>query len=363
MYKNFLSLDISLEIGFFIYRNSNLSNLKIYSELQSIGITSSTTTLNEVINKFLDNLSGSECLFLCNQGALDNGITDLPNGYGLLTIWDWHGRVTVYFQTNKVYFMTDNTTTIRNKTADDLTIVPYVRNNLTASSYTDGEVLSAYQGYLLNQNKAPSSTFNYLKTYFQNALCEGDSHENFRLQVVQITEPSNQSGDDRLAYLRSQFMSSSVIGVNRIGIIRYSDKNENWYLGIGLKTTDPASRCQILVTNYFGELHLLTYAPFDGSSLSWRDFSINDPQETGIQIGAGQSYSFTYDNFCRVTAFRGSNWFDFTCDAWSALTSRNKTTGFDVTATCSNKTITIKNNEGSAINVLVQRPSYVAESS
>ena len=339
---------------------SNLSNLKIYSSLTSIGISSNTATLNTAINSFFD-CDGQYAIFIHNQSSLENGITDLPAGYGLLTIYKWGGRVQVCYQVNtRIWFATGNTTDGRNITPDNLSLVPYVRNNLTASSYTNGEVLSAYQGYLLNQNKASSSTFNDLKDCFANAICEGGEYGNIRLQTLLINEPSSQSGDDRLVYLRTQFMKSDVISVNRVGIIRYSDKNETWYIGIGLKTTDPASRCQIFVTNYFGEAHLLSYAPRgDNNTLTWVDYKLNQNDEPGFQIGAGQTYSFTYDNFCRVTLFRGSNWFDFTCDNWSALQSRSKTAGFDVTASCSNKTITIVNNTSSAVNGLVVVPNYV----
>ena len=353
MCKNFLSLDNLLEIGFFIHENSNLTSI----DSNKLPKTNPTLTWE------LEN--GNKIELRKAEATEGTGLsfvrTDADGTPYYTNLFEYSDEYETFLQSKAPKSHASTTTEYGGGTENSYGHCKTI-NNLNRSSFTNGEALSAYQGYLLNQNKASSSTFNYLKTYFQNALCEGESHENFRLQVIQITEPSNQSGDDRLAYLRSQFMSSSVIGINRVGIIRYADKNDNWYLGIGLKTTDPASRCQILVTNYFGEMHLLAYAPFDGSSSSWRDYSINDQQETGINIAAGQSYSFRYDNFCRVTAFRGSNWFDFTCDTWSALTSRNKTTGFDVTATCSNKTITIKNNEGSAINVLVQRPSYVTSS-
>ena len=135
-------------------------------DLSSIGLTS-PTTLNDVINNFIDRINGSgSFLFLCNQGTLSEKITDLPAGYGLLTIWAITGRVALFYQINdKIWLLVGNTADIINKEADDLTIVPYPRNNLTASSYTDGEVLSAYQGYLLNQNKAPKSHASTNTTY------------------------------------------------------------------------------------------------------------------------------------------------------------------------------------------------------
>ena len=46
---------------------------------------------------------------------------------------------------------------------------------------TDGEVLSAYQGYVLNQNKASNSSFTNLQNYFIKSICENDNVSNIRL--------------------------------------------------------------------------------------------------------------------------------------------------------------------------------------
>ena len=150
MCKNFLSLDISLEIGFFIRRNSNLGDFKVYKTLGDIGISSSTTTLQNVFKAF-DN-SGDQIIFIYNQGALTSGITDMPVGYGQLQLIKAQGRISVWYTTgNTSYYFADNNN-IQNRTADDLIPIPSVINNLTSSTVSYKEALSAYQGYVLNNS-------------------------------------------------------------------------------------------------------------------------------------------------------------------------------------------------------------------
>ena len=150
MCKNFLSLDISLEIGFFIRRNSNLGGFKVYKTLGDIGISSETTTLQAVFKAF-DNL-GDQIILIYNQSELTTGITDMPIGYGQLQLIKSHGRISVWYTTgNSSYYLADNNN-IQNRTADDLIPIPSVINNLTSSTVSNKEALSAYQGYVLNNN-------------------------------------------------------------------------------------------------------------------------------------------------------------------------------------------------------------------
>ena len=121
--------------------------------MKEIGITSSSTTLNNVLKGCFATFSGTNDIFLYNQGTLTTGITDLPIGYGLLEVIKFRGRWKIlYYNAEYMWISTDNDTGIVNKKATDLTKIARTRNNLTASSYVDGEALSAYQGYILNQN-------------------------------------------------------------------------------------------------------------------------------------------------------------------------------------------------------------------
>ena len=83
---------------------------------------------------------------------MSSGITDLPIGYGQLQMIASQGRVSVWYTTGTYsYYLCDNNNIIT-RTAEDLIPVPSVVNNLTSSSYSKQESLSAYQGYVLNNN-------------------------------------------------------------------------------------------------------------------------------------------------------------------------------------------------------------------
>lgn len=130
-----------------------MGGYKIYNGLADIGITSSTTTLNAVMVA-LKNKSQNSFLFFQNQSTLTAGITDLPIGYGLLTIIGTGGRIQVTLtNADRTFCHVTNTTDMTGVTADDLHEVPWkvvdaLTGNATADHY---KALSAYQGYLLNQ--------------------------------------------------------------------------------------------------------------------------------------------------------------------------------------------------------------------
>lgn len=130
--------------------NSNLGGFKVYKTLGDIGISSSSTTLQNVFKAF-DNI-GDQIIFIYNQGALTSGITDMPVGYGQLQLIKAQGRISVWYTTgNTSYYFADNNN-IQNRTADDLIPIPSVINNLTSSTVSYKEALSAYQGYVLNNS-------------------------------------------------------------------------------------------------------------------------------------------------------------------------------------------------------------------
>ena len=127
-----------------------MNNFKIYRTLADIGISSATTTLQDVFTAFYN--IGGNSIFIYSQGTLSSGITDLPIGYGQLKMIISQGRVSAWYTTgNYSYYLCDNQN-ITTRTADDLIPIPLVVNNLTSSTYSKQDSLSAYQGYVLNDN-------------------------------------------------------------------------------------------------------------------------------------------------------------------------------------------------------------------
>lgn len=184
-----------------------------------------------------------------------------------------------------------------------------------------------------------------------------------------IEEPSTETNSDYLNYLRNRFLNNSVTDFNRFYLIRYVDRRGVWYIGTGTRTYYQSSnygRAILTVTDYWGNQWICSYSVQNNVSgtASWRTQKVvSNTESPSYQIDAGSSVSFSYDNCCRVTVFRGSSWFDFTCDTWSTLTSRNKTAGWSVDATCSNKTVTINNNTASAVNVIITRGTVNVQTS
>lgn len=135
-------------------QNSNLNGYKIYNGLADIGITSNTTTLNAVMVALKNKGPINSFIFFFNQGSLTTGITDLPIGYGLLTVIGAGGRVQVRIHSNdRAYACVTSTTDMTTITTGSLHEVPEkvvdaLTGNATADHY---KALSAYQGYLLNQ--------------------------------------------------------------------------------------------------------------------------------------------------------------------------------------------------------------------
>ena len=210
-------------------------------------------------------------------------------------------------------------------------------------------------------SKASADDLSTLQNYFVKAVCEDDNVSNVRLIELFIEEPSTETNSDYLNYLRNRFVNNSVTEFNKIYMIRYMDRRGVWYSGFGIRSYYQSSnygRALINVIDYWGNQYIMTYSvqgSVSGTS-SWRTQKVTSNTESpSYQVGASDSISIQYDACCRVTAFRGSNWFDFTCDSWSSLSQKSKSSGFNVTATCSNKTITITNNTSSAINVIIMR--------
>jgi hypothetical protein len=95
---------------------SNFNGFKIYT-MADLGITGNTT-LNAVCKALSAKQSVNPWMFLHGQGTLSSGITDLPEGYGLLTVTQIGFRFVVEYKASKIYFRVENTSGMAGMTPD-----------------------------------------------------------------------------------------------------------------------------------------------------------------------------------------------------------------------------------------------------
>jgi hypothetical protein len=94
----------------------DLKAFKIYT-MADLGITGNTT-LNAVCKALSAKQSVNPWMFLYGQGTLSGGITDLPEGYGLLTVTQIGFRFVVEYKASKIYFRVENTSGMAGMTPD-----------------------------------------------------------------------------------------------------------------------------------------------------------------------------------------------------------------------------------------------------
>lgn len=91
---------------------SSFNGFKIYT-MADLGITGNTT-FNAVCSALSSLKSNNPWMFICAQGVLTSGITDMPEGYGLLTVTQIAGRFDVEYKApNKIYFSLRNETQMK----------------------------------------------------------------------------------------------------------------------------------------------------------------------------------------------------------------------------------------------------------
>lgn len=91
---------------------ANFNGFKVYT-LADLGITGNTT-FNAVCSALSSLKSNNPWMFICAQGVLTSGITDMPEGYGLLTVTQIAGRFSVEYKApNKLYFSLRNETQMK----------------------------------------------------------------------------------------------------------------------------------------------------------------------------------------------------------------------------------------------------------
>ena len=227
-------------------------------------------------------------------------------------------------------------------------------NNLTTSSYKNGEALSAYQGYLLKSNADK-----LLKEY-KNSFTENMDVGSEKIHCISFEQPSGDSRDF-ITYFKAWCSSHmNEFKINAVNLCRFCDKNGIWNLGYILKTRNGISQGEnllgILVDTYANSYN---FAYIDTLDQKWVFYNLIDTTiPTGLQIGGGAEYSFTYTNFCVIYAFRNTYYYEAACDTWGNLIDIRKYSSFDVdmSVTASTKTVKIVNNENIAINVLITYP-------
>ena len=100
---------------------ANFCGFRIYT-IADLGITGNTT-LNAVCNALSAKQSNNPWMFLYGQGTLSSGITDLPEGYGLLTVTQIGFRFVVEYKASKAYFRVENTAGMTGITPDKLRVI------------------------------------------------------------------------------------------------------------------------------------------------------------------------------------------------------------------------------------------------
>lgn len=225
-------------------------------------------------------------------------------------------------------------------------------NNLTTSSYRNGEALSAYQG-----NVIKNSIDNFMNSYIEK-FTEGSGVGSEKIRCVSVEQPSTDSRD-AIEYFKAWCSSHKItdLQMNAINMFRLCDKNGIWYFGPILETRNGINGNENLcgtLTNTYGDCYSFCY--LDSATTKWSFYHyVNNETPTGLQIGAGKSYSFVYSTFLVLYIFRETYYYEAVCDNWGKLILIRKSTGFDidVSVTASTKTLTIVNNETMAVNAII----------